>query len=59
MVDTPEVAVTLSPDLFAQLCREADSLEVPLEWLVASLVADTLDEPSYVDADCCEPALAC
>lgn len=39
-----EVAVTLTPGLFARLRAEAEQLNVPIEWLVASLVADTLDE---------------
>jgi len=39
-----EVAVTLTPGLFARLREEAAQLGVPIEWLVASLVADTLDE---------------
>ncbi len=39
-----EIAVTLSPELFDRLCAEARELGLTLEWLVASLVADTLDE---------------
>jgi hypothetical protein len=41
-----EVAVTLSADLFAHLTAEAKRLDVPLEWLVASIVLDTVDAPS-------------
>ncbi|MBX6314320.1 MAG: hypothetical protein IRY99_15615 [Isosphaeraceae bacterium] len=48
-----EVAVTLSADLLRHLRQEAKRLEVPLEWLVASLVVDTLDEVENA-----EPALA-
>jgi hypothetical protein len=51
----PEVAVTLSDELLDHLRDEAKELAVPLEWLVASLVVDTIDE----DADVLEPALAC
>jgi hypothetical protein len=51
MTSTSEVAVTLTPELFAHLQAEADLLGLPMEWLVASIVADTFDEP----AD--EPAL--
>jgi hypothetical protein len=47
-----EVAVTLTAELFDRLRAEATRLGVPLEWVVASLVADTLD------ADQPEPALA-
>lgn len=39
----PELSVTLSPELFATLRSEAEQLGVALEWLVASLVCDTLD----------------
>jgi hypothetical protein len=39
-----ELAVTLSAGLFDHLCAEALRLDVPLEWLVAGLVADTMDE---------------
>jgi hypothetical protein len=39
-----EFAVTLAPELFEQLRREAKLLGVSLEWLVASLVVDTFDE---------------
>jgi len=49
---TPEVSVTLTAELFDQLSAEANQLDVPLEWLVASLVADTIDEEEP------EPALA-
>jgi hypothetical protein len=38
-----EVDVTLSPRLFARLRAEAARLALPLEWLVAALVADTLE----------------
>ena len=38
-----EFRVTLSPALFDHLRAEARRLGVPLEWLVASLVLDTMD----------------
>lgn len=38
-----EVAVTLSGSLYRQLRAEARRLGVPLSWLVASLVVDTID----------------
>ncbi len=41
---SPELAVTLSDDLLNHLRDEALRLEIPLEWLVASLVVDTMDE---------------
>ena len=46
------LAVTLSADLFERLSKEARMLGLPLEWLIASLVVDT------VDADEPKPALA-
>jgi hypothetical protein len=47
------LAVTLSAELFTLLTAEARKLGLPLEWLVASLVVDT------VEADGPRPALAC
>ena len=44
MIDTSEVAVTLTPELFKHLKAEAKLLGVPLAWLVASLVADTFSD---------------
>jgi len=41
-----EIAVTLAPALFDRLEAEARRMEVSLEWLVASLVVDTLEEAS-------------
>ncbi|QDV32375.1 hypothetical protein [Tautonia plasticadhaerens] len=40
-----ELSVTLSPELFSVLRDEAQMLGLPIEWLIASLVVDTLDEP--------------
>ena len=37
------LAVTLSAELFALLSAEARKLGLPLEWLVASLVVDTVE----------------
>lgn len=39
----PEIAVTLPAELWDRLRREAARLDVPLEWLVAGLVCDTLE----------------
>jgi hypothetical protein len=36
-------SVTLTPELFKRLAAEAADLGVSLEWLVASLVVDTID----------------
>ncbi len=43
-----EIAVTLSDELLASLRAQAEELKIPLKWLVASLVCDTIeprDEP--------------
>jgi hypothetical protein len=47
-----ELAVTLSPKLYEHLRAEAVRLDVPLQWLVASMVVDTVDDKEL------EPALA-
>ena len=39
----PRIAVTLSEVLLARLRAEADALGLPLEYLVAALVADTIE----------------
>jgi hypothetical protein len=39
-----EIAVTLTPSLFKRLKAESGRLDVSLEWLVASLVVDTMEE---------------
>jgi hypothetical protein len=44
MKDDSALAVTLTPALFAHLSAEAVRLDVPIEWLVAALVVDTVDE---------------
>jgi hypothetical protein len=50
MSSVPEVAVTLAPELYERLRIEARRLGVSIEWIVASLVADTLeaDRPAPV-----------
>ena len=52
MTSATEVSVTLTAALYARLREEARQLGIPLEWVVASLVVDT------IEADCPEPALA-
>jgi len=39
-----ELSVTVSGRLFRYLKAEAKRLEVPLEWLVASIVADSIEQ---------------
>lgn len=41
-----EVAVTLSSELFDRVKNEAKLLGVPLEWIVAAIVADTFNAES-------------
>ena len=43
MDTTPQIRVTLSNDLLEHLRREAAERHVPLRWLVAGLVCDTLE----------------
>jgi hypothetical protein len=38
-----QIAVTLTPELLARMQSEAESLGVPIEYVVASLVLDTID----------------
>ena len=38
-----ELSVTLTPVLFERLSAESRELGVPLEWIVASLVVDSID----------------
>lgn len=52
-----EVEVTLSRTLYRRLMAEARRLELPLEWVVASLVVDTF-EPERTPARDPEPAAA-
>lgn len=44
MIPNLELCVTLSKELLSHLRTEARRLDVPLEWLVAGLVVDTVDE---------------
>jgi hypothetical protein len=48
MIKHPELAVTLSPALYRHLTAEARRLDVPLAWLVASLVLDTVGEDALL-----------
>jgi hypothetical protein len=50
-----EVAVTLSTALLNHLRDESERLGIPLEWLVASMVVDTIEEDA--DEEVLEPAL--
>ena len=56
MSGEPEVAVTLSAELHRHLRAEARRLGIPLAWLVASLVVDTMDEDA--DEPMLQPAVA-
>lgn len=40
---TAELAVTLSAELYESLAAEARELGVPLEWIIASLIVDTME----------------
>jgi hypothetical protein len=43
MQSVSEIAVTLAPELLALLRAESRKLGVSIEWLVASLVVDTME----------------
>ncbi len=45
MTNETGLAVTLSAELFERLSAEARKLGLSLEWLVASLVVDTVEGP--------------
>ena len=49
MIASPEVAVTLTEEMYAHLRDEAEMLGIPMEWLVASIIADTIDETETAD----------
>ena len=54
---TSQVIVTLSADLLKQLRKEAREQHVPLRWLVAGLVCDTLETGRRL-RDAGQPAFA-
>jgi hypothetical protein len=39
----PQILVTLSDELLAHLRKHAQEMKVPLRWLVAGLVCDTVE----------------
>ena len=43
MHSTSQVFVTLSPDLLRLLCELARTQDVPIQWIVAGLICDTID----------------
>ena len=50
MNSATEYCVTLTPELFQRIKAEATRLGIAMEWLVASLVLDTLDSEQYLAA---------
>jgi hypothetical protein len=44
-----EIRVTLSDELLDVLQSQARVLRVPLRWMIASLVCDTMDTPDAPD----------
>lgn len=50
MNSAAEVSVTLAPDLYDRLRAESRKLGVSLQWLVASLVVDTMETESPLPA---------
>lgn len=50
----PEIAVTLSDELLDALQAQARLLRVPLRWVIASLVCDTIEtatQPQFIPID--------
>jgi hypothetical protein len=43
MHSTSQVFVTLCPDLLRRLCELARTQDVPIQWIVAGLICDTID----------------
>ena len=43
MKTNPEIVVTLSDELLESLRAQAQELKIPLKWLVAGLVCDTIE----------------
>jgi hypothetical protein len=43
MKTSPEIDVTLSDELMEHLQARSQELKIPLKWLVAGLVCDTID----------------
>ena len=46
MIKQSEIRVTLSDDLLEELQAQARVLRVPLRWVIASLVCDTIETVS-------------
>jgi hypothetical protein len=51
MKPDPEILVTLSDELLDRIRRQARALHVPMNWLVAGLVCDTIDPLDACHAD--------
>jgi hypothetical protein len=43
MKTSPEIVVTLSDELMQSLRAQSQELKIPLRWLVAGLVCDTME----------------
>jgi hypothetical protein len=43
MKTSPQIVVTLSDELMESLRARAQELKIPLKWLVAGLVCDTIE----------------
>jgi hypothetical protein len=49
MNSTSEFRVRLSSEMWRQFCRQSSELDVPIDWLVAALVCDTIESLADVD----------
>ena len=43
MKTVPKIVVTLSDELLRNLRAQSEELKIPLQWLVAGLVCDTIE----------------
>jgi hypothetical protein len=51
MTTNREILVTLSDELFDRMRLQAQELHIPLKWLVAGLICDTIDPAEESPAD--------
>jgi hypothetical protein len=52
-----EVFVTLSTDLLRHMCKLAQTLDVPIQWIVAGLVCDTIESNSERSTNASRPPM--
>lgn len=53
MGTSSELAVTLSAELYNHLRKEAVTLGIPMEWLIASMVVDSMEQNKDLALEAC------